>query len=283
MTECRTVTPHYFETMEIPLLTGRDFADTDTVQTPNVIVINEAFARQHFPGEDPLGHRITLQGQLRDPLLIVGVVGNVRDFGLDEQPTAEAYYPYLQNPLSETYERSVTIVVRTKSDAGAMAETLRAELLSLDKTLPVTALKPMTGYLRDSLSRRRFNMVLLSVFAAVALLLAVIGIYGVISYSVAQRTREIGIRVAVGAQAQDILKLVLGQAMLLTLLGVAVGLAASLALTRLMESLLFEVSATDPLTFAVISAILAGVALAACFVPARRAAKVDPMKALRHE
>jgi putative ABC transport system permease protein len=283
ITECRTVTPHYFETMEIPLLEGRDFADTDTGQTPNVVIINEAFARQHFAGEDPLGHRITLQGQLRDPLLIVGVVGNVRDFGLDAQPTAEAYYPYLQNPLSETYDRSVTIVVRTKSDAGAMAEPLRAEMLSLDKTLPVTALKPMTGYLRDSLSRRRFNMVLLSVFAVVAFLLAVIGIYGVISYSVAQRTREIGIRVAVGAQAQDILKLVLGQAMLLTLLGVAVGLAAALALTRLMESLLFEVSTTDPLTFAVISAILAGVALAACFVPARRAAKVDPMKALRYE
>ena len=283
MTECRTVTPHYFAAMEIPLLNGRDFADTDTKQTPNVVVINEAFARRHFAEEDPLGHRIVLQGQLRDPLLVVGVVGNVRDFGLDEPPTPEAYLPYLQDPLSETYERSMTIVVRTKTGPGALAETLRAELLSMDKNLPVYALKPMTEYLRDSLSRRRFNMVLLSVFAAVALLLAGIGIYGLISFSVAQRTHEIGIRVAVGAQAGDILKLVIGHAMRLTLIGVGVGVTAALVLTRLMESLLFEVSATDPLTFGVVSAALTGVALAACFVPARRATKVDPIVALRCE
>ena len=283
LTECRFVTPHYFESMDIPLLKGRDFADTDTKQTPNVVVINEAFARRHFADEDPIGHRIQLQGQFRDPPLIVGVVGNVRDLGLDEQPTPEAYFPYLQNLLSETYDRSLTIVVRTKSDPRTISEALRAELLSLDTTLPVYALKPMTEYLRDSLSRRRFNMVLLSVFAAVALLLAAVGIYGVISYSVSQRTHEIGIRVAVGAQTRDILKLVIGQAMLLTLLGVTAGLAAAIALTRLMESLLFEVSATDPLTFAIISAILTGVALVACFVPARRATKVDPMVALRYE
>ena len=283
LAECRTITPNYFESMEIPLMRGRDFAETDTKKTPNVAVINEAFAHQHFADEDPLGHRIILQGQFRDPLLIVGVVGNVRDFGLDEQPTPEIYYPYLQNPLNETYNRSMTIVVRTKSDAAAMTDSLRAELLSLDKTLPVYALKPMTEYLRDSLSRRRFNMVLLSVFAAVALLLAAVGIYGVISYSVAQRTHEIGIRVAVGAHARDILRLVVGQAMSLTLVGVALGLGASFALTRVIESLLFEVSPTDPLTFAVIASVLTGVALTACFVPAHRATKVDPMVALRYE
>jgi putative ABC transport system permease protein len=283
LTECRTVTPHYFESMEIPLLAGRDFADTDTKETPNVVVINQAFARRHFTAEDPIGHRIKLQGQFRDPPLIVGVVGNVHDFGLDEEPTPEAYFAYQQNPLNETYYRSMTIVARTKTEPTALAGSLRAELLSLDKTLPVQALKPMTGYLRDSLSRRRFNMILLSVFAAVALLLAAVGIYGVISYAVAQRTHEIGIRVAIGAKAQDILRLVLGQAMLLTLLGVAVGVAAALALTRLMESLLFGVSATDTATFAVISVILTGVALGACCVPARRAMKVDPMVALRYE
>jgi putative ABC transport system permease protein len=283
LTECRTITPHYFDAMEIPLLKGRDFTENDTKQTPNVAVINEAFARRHFAEEDPIGHRIKLQGQFRDPLLIVGVVGNVRDFGLDEQPTPEAYLPYLQNPLSETYDRSLTIVVRTKSDPGTIAGALRADLFSLDKSLPVQKLKPMSEYLRDSLSRRRFNMVLLSVFASVALLLAAVGIYGVISYGVAQRTHEIGIRVAIGAQARDILKLVIGQAMLLTLVGIAAGLASAFALTRLMESLLFGVSATDPLTFAMISVILTGVALGACFVPARRAMKVDPIVALRYE
>ena len=283
LTECRTVTPHYFESMDIPLLKGRDFAWTDTKQTPNVAVINEAFARQHFPNQDPLGHRLHLQGQLRDPLLIVGVVGNVRDFGLDEQPPVELYYPYLQNPLSNTYDRSMTLVVRTKSDPAAMAQSLRSELQSIDKSLPVYALKPMTEYLSDSLSRRRFNLVLLSVFAVVALLLAAVGIYGVISYSVAQRTHEIGIRVAVGAHAGDILKLVVGQAMLLTSVGIALGLIKAYLLTRLMESLLFEVSPTDPLTFVVIASVLTLVALAACVVPARRATKVDPMVALRYE
>jgi len=282
-TEYRVVTPGYFESMGIPLLAGRDFAVSDTKQSPNVTVINEAFARRHFAQEDPVGHRLKLQGQERDPLLIVGVVGNVRDFGLDEQPTPEAYVPFLQDPLSETYKRSMTIVARTKSDPGAVAESLRTELTSLDKSLPVYALKPMTEYLRDSLSRRRFNMVLLSVFGGVALLLAAVGIYGVISYGVTQRIHEIGIRMAVGAQDRDILKLVIGQALGLTLTGVAAGLAAALALTRLMESLLFEVSATDPLTFAAISVVLTVVALAACFVPARRATKVDPMIALRYE
>jgi putative ABC transport system permease protein len=283
LTECRVVTPHYFEAMKIPLLKGRDFADTDTKQTPNVAVINETFARRHFPGEDPIGHRLSLQGQFRGPLLIVGIVGDVRDFALEEPPTPEIYFPYLQNPLGESFDRSVTFVVRTKSSPTGMAETLRAELLSLDRTLPVYALKPMTEYLSESLARRRFNLVLLSLFATVALLLAAVGIYGVISYSVSQRTHEIGVRVAVGAHSTDILKLIVGQAMLLTLLGITIGLGASVALTRLMESLLFDVSTTDPLTFVVISTVLSAVALAACFVPALRATRVDPMIALRYE
>jgi putative ABC transport system permease protein len=283
LTECRTVTPHYFEAMGIPLLLGRDFADTDTRNAPNVVVINEAFANKHFADENPIGQRIKLQGQFRDPPMIIGVVGDVHDFGLDEQPTPEAYFPYLQNPLNETYNRSMILVARTQSDPAALASSLRSELLSLDKGLPVYSLKPMTEYLRDSFSRRRFNMVLLSVFGAVALLLAAVGIYGVISYTVAQRTHEIGIRVAIGAQSQDILRLVIGQAMLLTFIGVAGGIAAALVLTRLMKSLLFEVSTTDLGTFVVISAVLTGVALVACFVPARRATKVDPMIALRYE
>jgi putative ABC transport system permease protein len=164
-----------------------------------------------------------------------------------------------------------------------MAEPLRAELLNLDRSLPVYELKPMTQYLSESLSRQRFNLVLLSVFATVALLLAAVGIYGVISYSVSQRTHEIGIRVAVGAHSGDILKLVVGQAMILALIGITLGLLASIGLTRLMESLLYGVSATDPLTFVAISAVLAGVALTASLIPALRATRVDPMIALRYE
>jgi putative ABC transport system permease protein len=283
LVECRVVMPHYFESMGIPLLQGRDFSYNDTKQTPNVTVINEAFARRHFPGEDPLGHRLSLQGQFRDPLLIVGIVGDVRGLALEEPATPEIYFPYLQNPLFDSFDRSVTFVVRTKSSPTGMVEGLRAELLSMDRTLPVYALKPMTEYLSDSLSRRRFNLVLLSVFAAVALLLAAVGIYGVISYSVSQRTHEIGIRVAVGAHSTDILRLVVGQAMVLTLVGVTIGIGAALALTRLLESLLFDVSTTDPLTFVVVSAVLVAVALVACFVPALRATRVDPMLALRYE
>lgn len=283
LTEYRVVTPRYFESMGIPLLAGRDFVETDTKQSPNVIVINEAFVRQHFAEENPLGRRINLQGQERDPPLIVGVVGNVRDLGLDEQPTPEAYVPFLQDPLSNTYQRSLTIVVRTKSDPQAMAEPLRAELISMDGSLPVYALKPMTDYMRDSLSRRQFNMILLSIFGGVALLLAAVGIYGVISYSVTQRTHEIGIRMALGARARDVQKMVVRQGMMLALGGVAIGLLASLALMRLMEALLFGVSVNDGPTFSVIALLLTFVALAACCIPARRATRVDPLAALRCE
>jgi len=283
LTECRVVSPRYFESMNIPLLRGRDFSETDTKQAPNVTVINETFAQRHFPGEDPIGHRLRLQGQFRDPLLIVGIVADIRDLALDQPPSPGIYFPYLQNPLFDSFDRSFTIVVRTKASPTSMAESLRAELLNLDKALPVYSLKPMTEYLSASLARRRFNLVLLSVFATVALLLAAVGIYGVMSYSVSQRTHEIGVRVAVGARSADILKLVVGQAMILALVGIALGLLASILLTRLIETLLYEVSATDPLTFAVISTVLAGVALISCLIPALRAMRVDPMIALRYE
>ncbi|MGA9767461.1 MAG: ABC transporter permease [Blastocatellia bacterium] len=284
LAEYRVITPDYFKSMGIPMLSGRDIALTDTKQTPNVAVINESFARRHFPDGDAIGHRLRFQGQQRDPLLIVGIVGDVHDFGLDEKPTPEAYVPFLQDPLRDSsYARSMTLVVRTKSDPEALAGAFRSEALAVDKSLPVYSIKPMSGYMRDSLSQRRLNMMLLGIFAAVALVLAAVGIYGVLSYTVSQRTHEIGIRMAVGARPSDILKLVVRQAMSMALAGVAVGLVASFALTRLMSSLLFGVSATDPATFALISIILTGVALAACFVPARRATKVDPMIALRYE
>jgi putative ABC transport system permease protein len=282
-TEYRVVTPRYFESMGIPLLTGRDIAWSDTRRSPNVCLINDAFARQHFQGENPLGHRLKLQGQERDPILIVGIVGNVRDFGLDELPAPSLYVPFLQDPLSPTYQRGLVLVARTKSDPGAIASSFRTSLTSVDKDLPVYDLKPMTEYLRESLSRRRFNMTLLIVFSGLALVLAAVGIYGVISYGVTQRTHELGVRMALGAQPRDVLKLVVRQAMLVALAGVGIGLLASLALTRLMKSLLFNVGVTDPLTFAAIALLMTLIALLACLVPARRATKVDPLVALRYE
>jgi putative ABC transport system permease protein len=282
-TEYHVVTPRYFESMGIPFLSGRDIAHTDTRQSPNVAVINDVFARRHFAGENPLGHRLRLQGQERDPLLIVGVISNVRNLALDEQPTPEVYVPFLQDPLSTTYPRSMTIVARTKSDPGALAGTLRAALTSVDKSLPVYALKPMTEHLHDSLARRRFNLILLSIFSSVALVLAAVGIYGVVSYGVTQRTHEMGIRMALGATPRDVLQLVVRQAMTLALAGVGIGLLASLALTRLMKGLLFSVSVTDPMTLAVISLLMTLIALLACLIPARRATKVDPLVALRYE
>ena len=281
-TEYHIVTPRYFESMGIPLLSGRDVAPTDTKQSPNVVVINDVLARRNFPGENPLGHRLKLQGQERDPLLIIGVVGNARQLGLDQQLTPELYVPFLQDPLNLNY-RSMTIVARSKSDPGAIAGPLRAAVTSVDKNLPVYAFKPMTEYLHDSLSRRRFNLVLLSIFGGVALLLAAVGIYGVISYGVTQRTHEMGIRMALGAQTLDVLRLVVRQAMVLVLGGVCVGILASLALTRLMKGLLFSISATDPMTFVAIAVLMSLIALLACLVPALRATKVDPLVALRYE
>jgi putative ABC transport system permease protein len=279
----RVVTPRYFESMGIPLLSGRDFAPTDTRKSPNVVVINNAFARRHFAGENPLGHRLKLQGQERDPLLIVGVVGDVRGIGLDEQPMPEVFVPFLQDPLSKTYQRSITIVARSKSDAGAIAGPLRAAVTSVDRSLPVWSLKPMTGYMHDSLARRRFNLILLTVFSCVALALAAVGIYGVISYGVTQRTQEMGIRMALGAKPRDVLQLVVRQAMVLALGGVGIGLLASWALTRLMKGLLYSVSVTDPMTFLAIALLMTLIALVACLIPARRATKVDPLVALRYE
>ncbi|HET6852345.1 MAG TPA: ABC transporter permease [Pyrinomonadaceae bacterium] len=283
LTEYWVVTPRYFQSLGIPLLAGRDCSDADTKQSPNVVIINDEFRRRHFASENPLGHRLRLQGQERDPLLIVGVVGDSRNIRLDEQPRAAAYVPFLQDPLSKNLARSLTIVARTKSDPAAVASSLRSVVTSMDKSVPVYAVKPMTEYLRDSLSRRRFSMVLLSTFSGVALILAALGIYGVISYGVIQRTHEMGIRMALGAQRSDVLKLVLRQAMIVVLVGVGIGLLGSWALTRLLKSLLFNVSVTDPLTFAGIAVLMILIALLACLIPAMRATKVDPLVALRYE
>jgi len=281
-TEYLIVTPRYFESMGIPLLSGRDFAPTDTRQSPNVAIINDVFARRHFAGENPLGHRLKLQGQERDPLLIIGVVANVRTLALDEPPTPELYVSFLQDPLS-LEQRSMTIVARSQSGPAAIAGPVRAAVTSVDKSIPVYALKTLPEHMRESLARRRFNLILLTVFSCVALALAAVGIYGVISYGVTQRTHEMGIRMALGAKPRDVLKLVVRQAMLLALGGVGFGLIASFALTRLMKGLLFSVSVTDPITFVAIAMLMSFIALVACVIPARRATKVDPLVALRYE
>ncbi|HSB11999.1 MAG TPA: ABC transporter permease [Blastocatellia bacterium] len=279
----RVCAPGYFKTLGIPLLQGRDFTDSDTKNSPNVTLINEAFARQFFPDEEALGKRLKLQGQERDPLMIIGVVGNVRHQGLEVAPVPEAYVPYSQDPLNPAPSRSMMVVVRTATDPAAMTRALRDAALEVDKGLPIHNVKTMDEYLYESLARRRFNLLLLEVFAVVALALAAVGIYGVVSYSVSQRTHEIGVRLALGANTGNILSMIIRQALALTFFGVALGVSSAFALTQFLSTLLYDVSPTDPLTFAVIPLILSGVALAASLVPARRATRVDPMVALRYE
>ncbi|MFP5264641.1 MAG: ABC transporter permease [Blastocatellia bacterium] len=281
-TEWRLVNPDYFKAMSIPVLRGRAFTEEDATDAPRVVVINDSFARRFFPNEDPVGRRIILDLTISNaaPVAreIVGVAGDVRDLGLDAEPGPEVYAPYLQEPVPY-----MAIMVKAKADPAALGPAVRGEVLAIDKDQPISSIQGMEQVIKDSVAGRRFNMTLFAIFAAVALLLAAVGIYGVMAYSVTRRTHEIGIRMALGASSSDVLRLVLGQGMTLALIGMAAGLAASAALTRVMSSLLYEVSATDPLTFAVITLLLAGVALMACYIPARRAMKVDPMVALRYE
>jgi putative ABC transport system permease protein len=275
----RNISPDYFRTMQIPLLRGRAPSEGDTKDTPHVIVINESLARDYFPDEDPIGKRILIGDDDPPPREIIGIVGDIRHDALDKEAVPEYYISYLQNP-----ERYLYLVARMPSVEAASAGTLlRGAIKQVENGLYIPNIETMEQLRAGSIAGQRFNMLLLGVFAAVALVLAAVGIYGVMSYSVSQRTREIGVRMALGAQQKDVLRLVVGHGMLLALGGVAIGLVASFFLTRLMLSLLYGVSATDPVTFAVISLILTGVALVACFVPARRATKVDPCVALRYE
>ncbi|MGA9769112.1 MAG: ABC transporter permease [Blastocatellia bacterium] len=275
------VTTDYFKVMGIPLMKGRVFDDHDQIGSPLVVIINETFARRFFPDEDPLGKRFMYgQPDGNNPpwMTIVGVVADVRRTGFDKEVRPETFLPQNQQP-----DGTLTIVARTASNPASFANALRSEVWAVDKDQSVFKIETMDETLSEMTSERRFNMLLLGLFAAVALILAAVGIYGVISYSVTQRTHEIGIRMALGASARDVLKLIIGQAMQMAFIGVGLGLVASFFLTRLMSSLLYGVSATDPVTFTVISLLLAGVALGACAVPARRALKVDPMIALRYE
>jgi putative ABC transport system permease protein len=269
--------PDYFHTMQIPLLAGREFTDRDTSEAPPVAIINQTMARRYFPGEEPLGKQLLLV-RGKESVEIVGVGGDVKRFELDGVVEPEVYWPYMQKPRWATY-----FAIRTDSDPMSVVTAVRSRVLALDKDVPVLNVSTIDQLVAGALRGPRFNGALIGAFAGIALLLASFGLYALISYSVTQRTHEIGVRIAIGADQRDIFKLIVGQGMLLTLIGVAIGLAASFALTRAMSSLLFGVSTTDTLTFAVISLLLTFVSLLACYVPARRAMKVDPMVALRYE
>jgi len=278
VTDVRTIHPNYFRTMGIPLLRGRDFTERDTAEAPRTFVINQALTRKYWPNEDPIGQRIAVF--MGDQVFgeIVGIVADIKDQTLDANvlPTVFYAHPHL------TYG-SMTLVVRATGDPAALAKAVTGVVRSLDPNQPVADIRAMEEVLSETVSRQRFNMLLLMVFAGVAVALAAVGVYGVMAYSVAERRHEIGVRMAVGARQGDVLRLVLGQGLLLALAGAALGLAGAAALTRLMASLLFEVKPTDPLAFAAATLVLAAVALLACYLPARRASRVDPLTALRYE
>jgi putative ABC transport system permease protein len=275
-----SVSPNYFRTMGIRLLKGREFNDRDGPDSPNVVIINNTFSQRFWPVEDPLGKRFKFGGpDSRAPWLsIVGVVADMRRTGFEADVRCETFLPYSQNPV-----RFATLVVRTANDPLKLAATVRDAIWAMNADQPVSHIGTVDQLLDQMMAQRRLNMVLFGIFAGVALILAAVGIYGITSYSVTQRTHEIGIRMTLGADSGDVLRLILGHGALLASTGVAVGLIGALLLTRVMSSLLYEVSATDPTTFAVISLILITVALLASYVPAHRATKVDPMVALRYE
>jgi putative ABC transport system permease protein len=270
------VSPGYLHAIGVPLISGRTFTPLDSADAPKVVILNRACARTFFPHEDPLGKRIQIAGV--DWATIVGVVGDLRQAGLVSQPQPEIFVPYLQSPCSE-----MAVVIRSAQDPARLSPALRARVESIDKSLPIYDLMTMDQLLAEQVASRKFNMALLGLFAFLAVVLAGVGIYGVMTYTVTQRTHEIGIRMALGAKQLDVLRLVLRQGIVLAALGIGIGSAGALALTRFLSSLLYEVRPRDPVTFVMVSALLGAVALLATYLPARRASRVDPMVALRYE
>jgi predicted permease len=275
-TNTNVVGLNFFNTMGIPFVAGRDFNAQDREGSPPIVVVNEEVARRYYGG-NALGKRLDMGGE-KGSHEIIGVVRNAKYRNLREQPL-----PFIYIPLGQEHQAGMTLLVRAAGDPAALTGSLRNEIRALNKDVPVFSVQTMTERIGGQLAADRMIAVLLSIFGGGALLLAAIGIYGVMGYSVAQRTREIGVRIALGAEQRDILKLIIGQGMLLVLIGAGIGLALAFALTRVVKSLLFGVSATDPLTFTVVVLVLVGVALLACYLPARRATKIDPLVALRYE
>jgi putative ABC transport system permease protein len=272
------VTPDYFRAMGIRLVRGRVFTVQDDARAPRVTVINETMARQFFPNEDPIGKRINIQNGPDTWREIVGIVGDIKQYGVDKATSAQAYDPFAQAPFN-----SLNIIIRTKGSPAALLGALRPAVYAVDKDQPVGIIRPLEEIMAESIARQRFAMLLLTVFSGVALVIAAVGIYGVMAYNVVQRTGEFGIRMALGAQQGDVLRLVLTQGGKLIGLGLLIGLLATLAASRAMGSMLFNVSSYDPLTLASITLLLGAVALIACFFPANRATKVNPIEALRAE
>lgn len=282
------VSEAYYEALRIPLLAGRRFTEQDRADTPPVAIVDEEFVRRHFvdaPLLSAIGRRLRLQGEDEPWREIVGVVRHVAHSGLDEKARVEVYRPWTQLDQNRTADwlRAMDVIVKTSSDPMTLVPAIRQEIQEIDPDQPLGPVTTLEVMLEDSVAPRRFNLFALSTFSCVGLLLGVIGLYGVMSYAVSQRTREIGLRMALGAQRSDVLKLVLSEGMLLALVGTAVGVLGAFALTRLMSSLLFGVSAFDPLTYVSVSILIVFVALLACWLPARRASAVEPMEALRHE
>jgi predicted permease len=276
----RVIDPDYFSTMGIPFPRGNQFSDRDSAEVQGVAIINDAVARKYWPGEDPIGKRIKRgRPESKNPWVsIVGIVRAANQLSLREETQPEIYLPYLQNT-----SRTFTLVARTASDARMLAGPIGKEVRATDKDLPVSSMKLMEDLISNSVAQPRFYTTLLSIFAALALILAAVGVYGVMSYSVAVRTRDIGLRVALGARPLDIFRYVVGEALLLTLIGLGIGIALAVVSARLMKSLLYGVTSTDPLTLAAASLALLAVALLASYIPARRAIKIDPIVTLRYE
>jgi putative ABC transport system permease protein len=275
----RVVSPGYFQALGVPLVRGRMFTDQDRETAPMVALVDEAFARRHFPDENPIGRGLDIGNGTDGFYEIVGVVGNIRYSALGDAPEPTMYVPYKQDVFSQMW-----VVARAgDGDPGRIAGAVRQALRDIDPTLPAFSLTPLSTVVSDSIAQQRFAMVLLALFAGVALVLAAVGLYGVVSYVVSQRTREIGLRMAMGAAPGNIVRMVLGGGMKLALVGVAIGLGGAMALSRYVETLLYEVTPSDPLSYAGTAAILLVVAAAACYVPARRAMRVDPLVALQAE
>jgi len=277
-----SVMGNYFHLMEIPIRAGRDFTETDREGQPLVAIVNEAAVRKFFPSENPMGARIDWMREDGPKwMTIVGVAADVKYAGLNQPVDPAVYTPFPQS--DEAWRRWMTLVIRTPSSSAGLIEEVKKQVWSLDRQIPVSNVQSMEELVSVSLAEQRFNMLLLGIFAGLALILSGVGIYGLMSYSVSQRTREIGVRVALGAQRADVMRLVVAGGANLAFIGIVIGCAAALGITRVMTSLLFEVKPTDPATFAASAVVLSVVVLAACYVPAWRAMRVDPMVALRHE